>query len=257
MAGKVFITGDCHQEFQKFNTVNFPEQKNLDKDDYMIICGDFAGIWAVGSENKQEKYWLKWLDEKKYTTLFIDGNHENFDRLNSYPMKEWHGGFVHVIRPSIFHLMRGQIYEIAGRTFFTFGGASSHDIKDGILDAKAPDFIAKKKSLNGEYKFYRIKHESWWEEELASDEEMLLGIQKLKEYNNSVDYIITHCCSTDTQNHLPIKRVKEYTPDKETDYLDRIKKCTEYKKWFFGHYHEDIEMNDKEIMVYERIIQLI
>ena len=35
--------------------------------------------------------------------------------------------------------MRGQVYEINGKTFFTFGGASSHDIQDGILDPN--DFV--------------------------------------------------------------------------------------------------------------------
>ena len=33
MAEKVYITGDCHQDFEKFNAANFPEQRNLDKDD--------------------------------------------------------------------------------------------------------------------------------------------------------------------------------------------------------------------------------
>ena len=34
MAGKIFVTGDCHHKFGKFNTKNFPQQKQLDKDDY-------------------------------------------------------------------------------------------------------------------------------------------------------------------------------------------------------------------------------
>ena len=70
----------------------------------------------------------------KFTTLFVDGNHENFDRLYSYPIIEWHGGKVHKINSSIFHLMRGEIYEIDNKKIFAFGGASCHDIPDGILD---------------------------------------------------------------------------------------------------------------------------
>ena len=38
----IFVTGDCHMEYQKFNMANFPEQKNLTREDYMIICGDFG-----------------------------------------------------------------------------------------------------------------------------------------------------------------------------------------------------------------------
>lgn len=100
----------------------------MTKEDYVIICGDFGGVWNKEVENKEEKHLLDWLEEKPFTTLFVDGNHENFDRLYSYPVELWHGGKVHKIRPSVIHLMRGQIYEIDGKSFFTFGGASSHDI---------------------------------------------------------------------------------------------------------------------------------
>ena len=57
----IYITGDMHAEFQhrfRIHTENFPEQKDMTKDDYVIICGDFGGVWNVGWESKNEKYWL-------------------------------------------------------------------------------------------------------------------------------------------------------------------------------------------------------
>ena len=77
---------------------------------------------------------MDWLEGKPFTTLFVDGNHENFDRLYAYPVEEWHGGKVHKIRPSVIHMMRGQVFAIDGKSVFTFGGASSHDIDGGILE---------------------------------------------------------------------------------------------------------------------------
>ena len=75
----IYITGDTHAEFKhRFNMENFPEQKEMTKDDYVIICGDFGGVWDVGWESKSEKYWLDWFEERSYTLLFVDGNHENF-----------------------------------------------------------------------------------------------------------------------------------------------------------------------------------
>ena len=127
----IYITGDCHADFSRLSTDNFPEQKEMTKDDYVIICGDFGGVWNKDTENPREKWDMEWLDSKPFTTLFVDGNHENFDRLYAYPVEEWHGGKVHKIRDSVIHLMRGQIFEIDGRSFFTFGGASSHDIQGG------------------------------------------------------------------------------------------------------------------------------
>ena len=102
----IYITGDCHSNFERFNTGNFPEQKEMTKDDYVIICGDFGGVWNKDGESKMETSALDWLDGKAFTTLFVDGNHENFDRLYAYPVEMWHGGKAHKIRPSVIHLMR-------------------------------------------------------------------------------------------------------------------------------------------------------
>ena len=53
---------------------------------------------------------MKWLSEKPWTTLFVDGNHENFDRLKNYPITEEWGGKVQKIYDKVYHLMRGEIY---------------------------------------------------------------------------------------------------------------------------------------------------
>lgn len=124
----IYVTGDTHGDFRRFSTDIFPEQKEMTKDDFVIICGDFGGIWCQEDNKKamkNENYWLDWLDEKPFTTLFVCGNHENFDRLSAFPIENRYGGNVHVIRPSILHLMRGETFCIDGNTVFAFGGASS------------------------------------------------------------------------------------------------------------------------------------
>ena len=250
----IFITGDTHADFKhRFNTENFPEQKKMTKDDYVIICGDFGGVWNADGESKNEKYWLDWFEERSYTLLFVDGNHENFDRLNAYLVKEWHGGKVHELRPHVLHLMRGQVFEIDEKKIFTFGGASSHDITGGILDPDDPKFKEKKKELDKEYKTYRINHISWWIQELATEEEMQEARNNLRKHDYTVDFVITHCCSSSTQVLLGGSK---YEPDRETDFLESIKNTVNYKKWFFGHYHDNRNIFDKEILIYEQIIQI-
>ena len=118
----VFITGDCHGNFRRFGRRYFPEQEAMDRDDYIIVAGDFGGVWA---DTPEENYWLDWLEQRPFTTLFVDGNHENFRRLDTFPVRTWHGGSVPQIRPHVLHLMRGQLYEIMGKTFFTMGGAKT------------------------------------------------------------------------------------------------------------------------------------
>ena len=249
----IYVTGDCHQNFRKFNTKIFPEQKEMTKEDYVIICGDFGGVWNKEVENKEEKHLLDWLEEKPFTTLFVDGNHENFDRLYSYPVELWHGGKVHKIRPSVIHLMRGQIYEIDGKSFFTFGGASSHDIESGILDPEDPDFKEKKKWLDREWRSYRVNHITWWAQELPSEEEMQEGRANLAAHDNQVDFIVTHCCATSTQMLIDEQKLK---PDIETDYLEEIKQTIQFKKWFFGHYHDNRNVSKKEILIYEQFVRI-
>lgn len=93
----VYVTGDTHIpiDISKLNTTNFPEQRNMTKDDYVIILGDFGLIWK-SEQDGEELYWTKWLNEKNFTTLFLDGNHENHDILNKYPEIAWYSGHYHV-----------------------------------------------------------------------------------------------------------------------------------------------------------------
>lgn len=252
----IFITGDIHGDPTRFSMESFPEQKEMTKDDYVIILGDFGLVWNCGIESKEEKYWLKWLEEKPFSTLFIDGNHENHDRLDAYPIEIWKGGKVHFIRPSVIHLMRGQVFHIDDLSFFTFGGARSHDISAGILDPEDPDFRKKKRMLDRDHVFYRVKRRSWWEREMPSEEEMQEGIVNLKKEGNKVDYILTHC----TYNAL-LPQLDggsgTYERDYLSDYFQTIKQTVDFKHWLFGHFHMNKTFHwERASCLYEQIIRI-
>lgn len=155
----IYATGDTHGNFQRFAPEHFPEQAGMTKEDYIIICGDFGGVWDGG---KKEERNLDWLEDLPFTTLFISGNHENFDLLSKYPTEEWNGGTIQPIRPHVIHLMRGQVFDLQGCSFFTMGGARSHDIEDGILNPKAPDFEEQYWALRRMGARFRVNHRSWW-----------------------------------------------------------------------------------------------
>lgn len=244
----IYITGDVHGDWiSRLRKASFPEQKNLTRDDYVFIAGDF-GIWDNSSE---ENYKLDWLEDRNFTTLFIEGNHSNYDILDALPVEMWHGGKVHFVRPHIIHLMRGQVYEICGKKIFTFGGAKSHDIQDGILE---PGDNRIHKWSRDYYKMFRVNHVSWWERELPNQEEMDEGRKNLAEHNNKVDFIITHCASSSTQALLS---QGFFAADKLTDYLEIIKQTIEYEKWFFGHYHIDKVIDEKDLCVFRKIMQIV
>ena len=223
----VYITGDTHipVDISKLNTKRFPDQNNLTKDDFLIICGDFGGVW---NNDNEEIYWRKWLEHKKFTTLFIDGNHENFNLLKKFEIVDFAGGKAQEISNDIYHLMRGQIYEIEGKQIFTFGGASSHD------------------------KEYRTKDKNWWEEELPSAQELETAISNLAANGWNVDYIITHCAPSSVQKGIS----SNYDQDILTEFFEDIKNKTTFTKWFFGHYHIDAEIDDKFRCLFNNIEKL-
>lgn len=225
----IYVTGDCHGKFEKLSEESFPEQRSMDKKDFVIITGDFGGVWSKDREDEAEKQKLDFLEARPFTTLFVDGNHENFDRLDAYPIETWHGGKVQRVRPSVIHLMRGQIFTIDGVSFFTFGGATSPD------------------------KILRVDHLSWWARELPSQEEMDEGLRNLEAHHNKVDVIVTHCCSTGTQ--ILIGGIG-YKLDYLTDYFEKIRQTVFFKRWYFGHYHANVKISYQEIVLYQTIIKI-
>lgn len=207
----IWITGDLHgdHDYYKLYTKRFPAQKKMTKDDVVIICGDFGGVWMNPQSNNK---FLKKLEARKFTTLFCDGNHENFELLNQYPIVEKYGGKVHQISDSIFHLMRGECYQIDGKSFFVMGGASSHDRP-------------------------HIQGRGWWKEELPSEEEFLHAKETLDRIQYKVDYVITHCAPLFIQEHIDPYYWKA---DCLNSWFDELAQKLTFKKWFFGHHHRDI-----------------
>jgi len=245
----IYVTGDCHGGFRRFSTKYFPQQKRMSADDYVIVSGDFGGIWDGSDE---DRYWLDWLNDKPFTTLFVDGNHENFNLLNTLPQKIWHGGKVHEVRPNVLHLMRGQVFEIGGLTWFTMGGAASHDIQDGILDPEAPSFEQEYRFKSSTRQKFRVKGVSWWPEELPSDAEYEEAIKNLEQVNWQVDCVLTHCAPTSIQKKLG----RSYTPDRLTDFLQTVMTRCQFDCWFFGHYHRNEIIDEKYILQWEQISEL-
>lgn len=246
---RIFITGDTHGDFSRFSKKNFPLQDHLTKNDFIIICGDFGGIW---DQSPTDHYYLNWLNERSFTTLFVSGNHENFDALKEFPIETWHGGKVQRIRPHILHLMRGQIFNLYEKTFFTMGGAESHDIDAGILEPDDPNFKTLQKKLNRQNALFRVNHVSWWKEELPSAAEYDEARQTLARANWSVDYILTHCAPTSIQQKIDLM----YHTNALTNFLEEVRSRCTFKEWFFGHYHDDLCIDDRFHLLYDTAIEV-
>ena len=226
----IYITGDTHGYVDSFKLSAFAKaHKELTKSDYVIIAGDFGGVWSKITLEKD----LDCFSKLPFGILFVDGNHENFDIIESYPVEQWKGGKVHKIRPDIIHLMRGQVFEIEGKTVFTFGGATSID------------------------RAYRTEGVSWWSRELPSYEELDEGLANLKRYGYKVDYIVTHSCGQRALTYPRLRvtaGVKIASP--ESHLLSNFEDIVTFRHWYFGHFHIDAKLSDKYTVLMDRVVPL-
>ena len=251
----IFVTGDVHGGAEygssRFSSKSWPDGRTLSRDDVVVVAGDFGFVWD-GSNT--DRYWLDWFESKPWTTCFVDGNHENHRMLAELPETEWNGGRVHVARPHVLHLMRGQVYELESYRFFTMGGAKSHDIEDGILEPDTSDFERRLTMLQRKPRArYRINHISWWAQELPSDEEYAEARRNLDAVSWAVDYIITHCAPTS----IALMGSRHNEADRLTDFLQEVKERAKYHYWLFGHYHDNKAIDEKHILLWEQIVRII
>ena len=232
----ILITGDIHgcADICKLAAKANPLQKKMTKEDMLIIAGDFGLVW---NNDAEDLWWRKWLDLKPYTTLFVDGNHENFDLLETFEEVDFNGGRAHRIGNSIYHLKRGEMFELQGKKFFTMGGAESHD------------------------KEFRTLGVSIWEQELPNEDEYVHALETLEKNNCRTDYVVTHCAPSPIQQEIASKLglENEYPDNRLNAFLDEISKKLDYKGWFAGHYHTDLvsEIEPRFTVLFNKIIEVI
>jgi len=231
---RIFITGDTHggsaYGLEKLTSHNFQEGKTLTKNDYVIVCGDFGLLWDPAHRiSNEEKHNLDWLSSKPWTTLWLDGNHENMDRIDSLQTVEMFGTEVGKVNDSIFHLRRGFVYNIGGTTFFTFGGGDSID------------------------KNTRMPGVSWWAREIPNYMEMKRGLDNLKAVSNKVDYILAHDCPSSVRDVIVSHHKEHY---QLSDYLQEVVNITNFKHYFFGHHHLDETLLGKYTCSYMKVHEL-
>ena len=216
----IYITGDTHGNIDFFKLKQYFNNRYVSEDDFLIILGDAGIVWS-----KRELF-INDYSLLGLTILFIDGNHENFELLNSFPIVEYKGAKCHRLSNNIYHILRGEIIAINGLSFFCIGGATSID------------------------KAYRVNRISWWEEENITNKDILNGLNNLEKVNYKVDYVLTHCAPS-----FVVKKMFGYEADNNTDILERIGSQITFKHWYFGHYHENKTWN-KYRCFYSDILRL-
>lgn len=213
----VFLLSDIHSDFSFPGFKDYIENKA--DSDLLIILGDTGLSFEKTNENLV--FTNNFLSVKKNIAL-IDGNHENFPYLNSFPEEEWNGGKVRRMSENIVLLKRGNIYCIEGKKFFVFGGCKS-----------SPKWHEMGLSYPGEE---------------PTDEELKTAYSNLEKHKFMVDYILTHKYEEIPGKGTVCEKLQEL--NKFID--DKVS----FKKWYCGHWHKEKEIDDKHIVIYDKLIAL-
>ena len=228
---KVLVTGDTHGLIDIKKLVTFADTfgSEYTKEDYLIIAGDFGVIWT-DEPDEEEELTLKWLDKCPWTTLFIDGNHENHPRLATFPEVEILGGRAHQISKTVYHIMRGEVIEIEDLKILCMGGADSHD------------------------KHFRIDGKDWWSQERITEDDVENARKNLARHNFTVDYVIAHS----VPRIIQFKIFPYMKPNRSCYLLEEIYNNLDINKaWISGHYHEDMNRTEEGVnfkFIYDGII---
>lgn len=222
----VYITGDMHGDIERLYDKEF---RKLKKNDVLIVCGDFGYIF---DGNELEKKVKKFFATRKFVTAFVEGTHDNLDKINSSRVTVWKGGKVHRIEGNLLHLMRGQIFTIEGNTFFTFGGGESID------------------------KDIRVEKNLWWREEEPTPAEMAEGAKTLDEVGCKVDYIITHEPPSLVKSAMLLRSGNADRVNKLNGYFEELDRSLTFKNWFFGSLHEDKRITEHHTCVFQKLIPI-
>lgn len=214
----LWVTGDTHGHIDLKKIKLWSEYYNPTSKDFLLICGDFGSIFNE-NQTRKEKEILELFGRQKFTTLFIDGNHDNHRKIREYPReiveRENIIGIFNIINNKLLYIDRGHIFTINGDMCIGIGGASSIDKK------------------------YRKENIDWWSTELINKDEEEYIIEQINKIKK-VKYVFTHAS--------PLKKLEMVYDefdlnrrfyDPTTVFLDYVEENLKYEKWFCGHYHID------------------
>ena len=106
----------------------------------------------------------------------------------------------------------------------------------------------------------RVPGQTWWPEEMPDEAEYKNALKNLKAYEFKVDYILTHTAPNDTVEYMShmgrgIKSaVVEELP--LNGFLRWIEDSVEYKKWYFGHFHQNKTLLGKYTVLLDKMVKL-
>jgi predicted phosphodiesterase len=194
----ILIVGDVHGNFKALDKVIFRAQKKA-KIDAIVQVGDFGILWG-----NESPYRFDYQSEVPF--LFVDGNHENFSRLekNKFPLRG----------QPVEHMTRGETRIVDSNNSLFIGGAASID------------------------KDWRTPGMDWFPEEEITSRQIQRIVEEVLPTSGKIDCVFSH----EKPESFPLRLATwkdDHPPSSgQRALLQILFQEVNPKFWFFGHYHE-------------------
>lgn len=233
---RIFITGDQHGCVDNILYLDYKE--NLTENDLVISLGDFGTpYWSAKRKVKNDLNTFELFNCIHTNYAIIQGNHsKRFERVKWFKQIEFCGAnsFYFSQYPNFHFLQNGKVYNFNNMTFLIIGGGYSVD------------------------KYYRLEHNMTWESEEQLNDKEKSEIRNLISANGNYNFILSHVAPLELQpTWLFLPQVDQSKVDSTQEvFLSEIRKQVNYQGWFFGHYHGDYIIGEKEYLLYNNYIEI-
>lgn len=228
----IWITGDKHGDFTEVDA--FCRARKTRPSDMLIILGD-TGINYY--RDARDTALRQHLAQLPITLFCVHGNHEaRPETVPGYRLRDAFGGQVYANPryPNQLFPVDGALYTLGSRRTLVAGGAYSVD------------------------KFARLlRHWTWFEDEQPSEAIKARAEAALEKAGWRVDAVLSHTCPLSRiprEKILPIS--SEVTvPDLSTEaWLERLRRRLDYDRWYAGHFHMDLALDDITFLYHDFLV---
>lgn len=215
----IYITGDTHGDFHRFNRLI------LNEEDIVIILGDVGINYYLDEYDKKLK---ERLSKYNFKFFCVQGNHEEKpENIYSYHEVEMFGGqvFIEDEYPNLIFAKNGELYNLNGKSILVIGGAYSID------------------------KDYRIsKGYPWFKNEQLSEFERKNILEKYS--GKHVDILLSHTCPLkyEPKESFKFDLPQELMDKSMENFLNEVEEKIDCDKWYCGHYHIEKNIDKLEFM---------
>ena len=233
----IYLTGDTHGE--TYGLASRLEELNLTANDYVIICGDFGSEYGGQVFSGIKKTCKKF----PCTFIVVRGNHDTRYWRDHEGQEGWHLVYddhflVQNKYPNLWYVKdEGDIVNLDGKNFIFIPGAWS---------------------IDGKYRL--MNHYIYEPDEQLTPTEFVLLLGEIKEYGLDKEYyVVAHTYPIKIEDLISDLFMAGYTGPVDKSMERRIQVILNninFKKYFFGHLHDNRLIDDKYQMLYDDVVKL-